>query len=261
MKFYLIVIFLCAISLLSLPFLTVAIDFTTDNFVTKDPVISGGGGYSTTTNFKIWHSFSQPAIGLSTSTSNELRAGFLYFSQVESLPPPPPPPPPGGFGGKPTKLAPPPLPTLGPSQPFIPPVIPPFIKFITGEIIPASGCGRSDLNCDGDVDLVDLSILFTKPKVITGRILSLLFSDWTRSLPVPQIENEKISKIVQDTVSDDRLFSAAQLSALLDNDVESSAPEVEKERISVFGLIGLFFKAVWGFLLDVINFILGVFGI
>jgi hypothetical protein len=155
-----------------------ATDFSSSNFTVKDPVQASGGGYATSTNFQLWSSLEQPAIGKSTSASNELRAGFLYFSTTAPPPPPPPPPPSDPGGGGPVGPPPPPSPFPGLGS-----IIEPIISLITGEPIPLPGCKRSDFNCDGSVDLIDLSILLTKPKAVTSKVLSFIFSDWTKQLP------------------------------------------------------------------------------
>ncbi|HEY4475455.1 MAG TPA: hypothetical protein VJB92_01905 [Candidatus Paceibacterota bacterium] len=164
-------------------------DFSSNNYKVRDPVMSGGGGYSTSSNFQLWSAVAQPAIGTSTSDNNELRSGFLYFVVTTPSPTPTPTPSPtpspsqGGGIGQGGPLPPPPK---------VPPPGPPFIgriiSFITGEPVPERciGVNRSDLNCDGEVDLRDLSILFSRPRAAAGRVLSLLFSDWTRKLPVPE---------------------------------------------------------------------------
>jgi hypothetical protein len=163
-----------------------ATDYSAGNFIVRDPVLSGGGGYSTSLNFQFWGALGQSAIGRSTSGSNELRSGFLYFPGGVTPPPPPPasgppPPPPssGGGGGIPPPPPPPPPPTL----------ISSLISLLTGEKV-SPECAfpnirRSDLNCDGRVDLQDLSILLTRPRLITGKFLSFLFADWSERLPVP----------------------------------------------------------------------------
>ena len=170
-----------------------ATDFTSTNFILRDPITDGsGGGYSTSDNFRSWGSLGQPAPGRSTSDSNELRAGFLYFPDDSTSPPSSG----GGDGGGGSGgggggigTSSPPTPPDG-APPLLPGgIIPPLISLLTGEPISAickqPGILRSDLNCDGHVDLQDLSILLTRPTFVTGRILSFLFSDWTARLPIP----------------------------------------------------------------------------
>lgn len=159
-----------------------ATDFSSSNFIVRDPVTSGGGGYSSSNSFQLWSSFAQLAIGTSTSNSNQIQSGFLYFPEAAASPPastPPTSPPPGtGSGSITTPI--PPAPPIG-----LPPIVPILIEFITGERVPpeCAGVNRSDLNCDGRVDLKDLSVLFSRPRAVTTRTLSLLFADWTERLP------------------------------------------------------------------------------
>lgn len=56
-----------------------ATDFTSTNFIVRDPVISSGGTRSTSTSFEFWDSLSQSAVGESTSTAFKVLSGFLYF--------------------------------------------------------------------------------------------------------------------------------------------------------------------------------------
>jgi len=189
MRIYPIIIFIIGVGYFLLFQVSLATDFSSSNFTVQDPVISGGGGFGASTNFQLWSSLSQPAIGESSSASNQVHSGFLYFSEITVTPPPPPPPPPppttppsGGGGG--SIVVP---PTTPPGT--IPPIIIPIIPIIIGEI-PLAQCdnaslfSRSDFNCDGEVDLKDLSIFFTSPQTVTARALSFVFSDWTKRLPV-----------------------------------------------------------------------------
>ena len=56
-----------------------ATDFTSTNFILRDPVVTIEGGYSSSTNFQFFSSTGQNAIGETTSTSFTQRSGFLYF--------------------------------------------------------------------------------------------------------------------------------------------------------------------------------------
>ena len=176
--------FLLVLVLFFVPQTLRATDFSSSNFKVRDPVSSSGGSFATSSSFQLWSSFAQPAIGKSTSASNELRAGFFYFTDVSPTPPPPPPPEPPPSTGLGSVPPPPP-----PSGTTTPPFISPFISFLLWERIPPAcarpGLSRSDFNCDGNVDLKDLSILLTQPKFVTGRVLSFLFADWTKILPIP----------------------------------------------------------------------------
>src|SRR3989338_6417859 len=56
-----------------------ATDYTSTNFILRDPVITVEGGYASSTNFQFFSSSGQTVIGENTSTSFTQRAGFLYF--------------------------------------------------------------------------------------------------------------------------------------------------------------------------------------
>jgi len=56
-----------------------ATNFSSSNFIIKDPVIKIGGVFATSTSFQLWSSLGQEAIGISTITDFGLRGGFLYF--------------------------------------------------------------------------------------------------------------------------------------------------------------------------------------
>lgn len=61
-----------------------ATDFTSDNFIVRDPVISGGGSRATSTSFEQFGSLGQNVTGISTSTDFGGRFGFLYFHFASS---------------------------------------------------------------------------------------------------------------------------------------------------------------------------------
>lgn len=166
-----------------------ATEFTSTNFKVLDPVFHPGG-FSSSNNFRMFGSFHQPVTGISTSndsTLNTLKAGFLYFpaptvaeeEEEEAAAPDP------GGGG----------PVLGLFQDFL-------VRLIVR-------CKKSDLNCDGLVNIYDAGILFywwnkpiDKPNFVTlianilglGRPspdinsdtsvdiydLSILLADWSR---------------------------------------------------------------------------------
>ena len=67
----------------------------------------------------------------------------------------------------------------GGSTPFLGPVSVPSVT------TPSTQCQRSDFNCDTNVDLKDFSILLNKPEIVNNQILSFLFADWTKQLPIP----------------------------------------------------------------------------
>src|SRR3989344_3231203 len=54
-------------------------DYSSTDFILRDPVISVGGGRSTSTSFESFSSLGQVVGGESTSTSFISRSGLLYF--------------------------------------------------------------------------------------------------------------------------------------------------------------------------------------
>jgi len=133
-------------SIFTFPFLVAAEEFSSANFKIKDPIISIGGGLATSTNFLLQGSIGQPAPGTSTAASFEVRAGFLFFP--------------------------------APVAPAVPSPTPPIIARLPGitflRIIPLlPRCIRiGDLNCDGKINLADLSIFLyflNQPRQIASR--------------------------------------------------------------------------------------------
>ncbi len=61
-----------------------ALDFTSSNFIVRDPVIISGSGYSSSSSFRFFGSLGQTAIGASASGGFIERSGFLYFSVVST---------------------------------------------------------------------------------------------------------------------------------------------------------------------------------
>ena len=130
-----------------------ATEYTSDNFQVLDPV-QFPGGFSSSASFRLFDALAQISIGTSTSGSYEVRSGFLYFPAPTPTPastPAPTPTPTGipGGGGIPGFGQPPifKLPVfLFPEAPSVP--------------IKIKKCGTADFNCDGVVDIADLSIFF-----------------------------------------------------------------------------------------------------
>ncbi len=115
-----------------------AATFNSNGFIIKDPVMNSGG-FSSSNTFRLFGSVGQPFTGVSDSAGFNVKAGFLYFSDAITVTPTPTPTPtpspqPGGGG----------------------PILDIF-NFLIGLITP---CKRSDLNCDGAVDIYDVGILF-----------------------------------------------------------------------------------------------------
>lgn len=59
-----------------------ATDYTSSNFILRDPVISPGAGYATSSNFRYFGNTGQTVIGESSGGGFIERSGFLYFSAV-----------------------------------------------------------------------------------------------------------------------------------------------------------------------------------
>ncbi|GEM_PF-2514590 len=156
-------------------------NYSSSNFIVKDPVFSSGSGYSSSSNFQLWNSVGQSAIGTSTAPSFGLKSGFLYFTNPSPSPTPSPSPSPtpspspiggGGIVGLINTI----IQVL-----LTPPGVPPVVQ--SKPPVTRPGCRRSDFNCDGRVDLQDLSIFFAFQSTVKLRDLSVVFSDWTQVLP------------------------------------------------------------------------------
>lgn len=61
------------------PAFAFAATYSSASFQVLDPVISIGGGLSTSTSFSLHRSVGQPAIGLSNAAGWTVKGGFLYF--------------------------------------------------------------------------------------------------------------------------------------------------------------------------------------
>ncbi len=75
---------LIALTVLLVPFLGLATDFSSSSFTVKDPVIDAGQLSSASANYGLGQSLSQTAIGKSTSTNYQLWSGFQYFFKVNA---------------------------------------------------------------------------------------------------------------------------------------------------------------------------------
>jgi hypothetical protein len=56
-----------------------AADYSSTNFMVKDPVITPGSGYASSSLYTLWSVLGEPAIGISESGTFMLKGGFLYF--------------------------------------------------------------------------------------------------------------------------------------------------------------------------------------
>lgn len=70
------------VALLGLTSVARATDFTSSNFINRDPVVNVAGGQATSTSFQIFSDVGEVVIGESSSTNFMSWAGFLYFSAV-----------------------------------------------------------------------------------------------------------------------------------------------------------------------------------
>jgi len=83
-RFVLVVATLVLISFSSFVSLTEGIDYTSTNFILRDPVVTIQGGKSTSTSFEYFSSTGQTTTGETTSSTFVQRAGFLYFPVATS---------------------------------------------------------------------------------------------------------------------------------------------------------------------------------
>lgn len=146
--------------------------FTSTNFNISHPVVTPGS-FSSSGSFRMFGSFYEPVIGLSTSndpTLNTLKAGFLYFSapSAQPTPTPTPSPTPGGGG----------------------PILDIFKKLFEQLLL---RCKKTDLNCDRLVNLYDAGIMFywwEKP-IDRPNFASLIASILSGGRPSPDINSDK----------------------------------------------------------------------
>ena len=124
-KFYINFFFCFLVFVLFFPLsapLAVGSDLTSTNFIVRDPVIGVGSGYGSSTSFELHASQGLTLTGVSSSASFLSHYGFLYFTDTSS----------SNSGG--------------------------------GSSVTSGGgvsrvCRIADLNCDGSVNIMDLSIL------------------------------------------------------------------------------------------------------
>lgn len=173
-----VVVLVCALAWFA-PFpAAFAAEFTSASFKVIDPVISVGGGHSTSPSFQLEQSAGQPAVGISTSLNFQLQGGFLFFPAPAAAAPAPAPAP--ALAG------------------LIPPGLVSGIRLFFPAEIPAacpSGMLAADLDCDGVVGLKDLSIFlyfsgapvpnradFNHNAAVNVKDLSILFAGWNERL-------------------------------------------------------------------------------
>jgi hypothetical protein len=133
--------FIATISLIVLTaFLRVAMatDFSSTNFTVKDPVLNSGN-FSSSHSFRVFSTVGQPAIGISTSDNRQLKAGFLYFPEPTVV-----------TAAAPAEAAAAVVSGGGPVHPL-------YRRLFDLIVRP---CSPGDLNCDGRINIEDVSILF-----------------------------------------------------------------------------------------------------
>ncbi len=260
MKWHAIAVAFVAVVFVAPPLVRAAV-FSSSNFIIQDPAVTSGGGLGTSTNFQLWGSFAQPAAGLSTSTNNQLGGGFLYFggavtaSQESASPTSPSDPGGGGPIGAGTAI----IPPIGllPQKPLS---LTTLIDILTGEEpITIPGCAKqSDFNCDGAVNLQDLSILLTVPNIASTKALSFLFADWTEGLPVPALGGQGLPASPQ--IAQPAAPPLAQISSVVGADGFSGVPEEREKGLSIGGFFRSVVRVVWQAIVSIILFIARLLG-
>ncbi|MST04244.1 MAG: hypothetical protein EXS49_01595 [Candidatus Pacebacteria bacterium] len=215
--------------------LALANDFSSSSFVVKDPVFSEGTEYSTSVNFVLWSYLSQNATGISTSVSNQLRSGFLYFFTSTSSSSGG-----GGGGGGGGSIF------FSEEPSFSYPVdsggitLPPK-EFTCSKIV--------DLNCDGRVNLKDLSILFSTPKELSIKFMSLMFSGWTEKLSAPSFVLESRLVTPKTKINNFDLGLAQFESA-----ISSTTKKINEIKSSITRSFLGFIRALGSFVLKIFHF-------
>lgn len=250
-------ILIALIVFLVVPFLVFADEFISADFKVLDPVLFPGG-YSTSDDFKLHGVMAQPAIGLGEGIDFNVRGGFLYFPAPGGDDEPPLPPPPPGDGI-----------ILDLLRKFIPPV--PKLLPVTEGRPPCF----TDVNCDGKINLVDLSIFlfftsqpapnpvdFNNDSKVNIKDLSMLFFDWTERLLAfgseEDIVYEDFSGELEDTTLDvdlqKQVASVVRVVAV-ERDITEQEPKSFDERGVIKRISGFFFDVVGG----AFNFFWGLF--
>lgn len=76
-----------------------AAEFSSDNFVIKDPIVNLGGGLSGSESFQLNSNIGEEAIGISAGDSFGVNSGFLFFPSPSVIPTTPTVLSSGSFGG------------------------------------------------------------------------------------------------------------------------------------------------------------------
>lgn len=79
---YILVVLFFTLAIFGKSRISLATDYTSSHYILRDPVLSEGAGYASSSTFQYLTSIGQAFIGESTSTSFINRSGFLYYSTV-----------------------------------------------------------------------------------------------------------------------------------------------------------------------------------
>lgn len=125
LNFFFFIFFCFSLSFHLAPF-TIASDLSSASFIVRDPVVGVGSGYGSSGSFQLFQSLDPVLIGVGSSATFGNRYGFLYFPATTT----------SGSGDD----------TGGGGG--------------TGSLdVYPYGCRIADFNCDGEVGILDLSIL------------------------------------------------------------------------------------------------------
>ncbi|PJE64278.1 MAG: hypothetical protein COU90_03615 [Candidatus Ryanbacteria bacterium CG10_big_fil_rev_8_21_14_0_10_43_42] len=230
------------ILLLLLPFGVFATEYTSTNFQVLDPVLNTEAGRETSSNFILLESVGQNAIGTSSAASFILKSGFLYFPAPSSSSPST-----DTSSPAPVDVSNVPIYILPFIRPLVPHISPEEIEEIVEQLPCANGSIPEDLNCDGNVDLVDVSIFlylagddqkyrtdnhadFNHDGAVTFADLSILFSQWTHTF-IPGLE-EELSGAYAAIPSPEQPLSSEEEQELFDTFVKGVPNEIHFDKLS-----------------------------
>lgn len=160
--------------ILLFPNFVFATDFSSASFDVKNPVMDAGGiTGASSASFKNTSALRQAAIATSSSSSFQLQSGFLYFSAAA------------------VAAAPAAAPSLGSAQNggILSEYLNILVQAVVKPVKALKPCNLIfDLNCDGSVDIKDLSIFLNQApgalanKTDFSKNLSILLHSWTSPL-------------------------------------------------------------------------------
>lgn len=239
-------IVILAFFFLFLPSVLFATEDISTNFKVLDPVIYSGWGAveSASQNFKLRDVIGQPGIGLSDSaTLYGLKAGFLYY-------------PAPTVAAAEEEAA-----TVSTGEGIIMTLLRQFVPYMPLPSLPTTPCG-TDFNCDGKVDLSDLSIFlyleskstpspadFNRDAKVDTSDLSIFLLDLTEQVAtfIPEhrflaVESKPLEKRLEHPIS------AAAVETLLPKE-EVPHPTIFEQAAEfigkVFEKIMIFFKRIF----------------